>query len=261
MNFGELLSTLRDGILHDSSDQAVGAVNSDYLWTDQVLTTYINEAQRRFAVGSLCIRDAVTPEVTQIQMVQWQRNYAMHSSVIAVLSAHAEGDRADLARAGHSAFDTYRMPDAYFFNPSSLSQLPPGKVVAYDTDEGLLANNTGSIQVINLRLYPAPKAPHLQLVKLRVIRKPLYHFTVANLTQVPEIPDDHHMDMLDWAAYLALRKVDRDAEDVQRAEMFKTQFEVNVKRARDIAMRKLFTPSQWGFGRNGFSYQRDGEGS
>lgn len=261
MNFGELLYTLREGILHDSSDQPTGADNSDYLWTDRVLTTYINEAQRRFAVGSLCIRDAVTPEVCNVQMVSNQRNYPLHPSVFAVISAKCEGDRADLARAGHSAFDTYRMPDAYFFDPSSLSQLPPGKVVAYDTDEGLLANSTGSIQVINLRLYPAPKSPHVQLVKLRVVRKPIYHFTVTNLTQVPEVPDDHHMDMLNWAAYLALRKVDRDAEDQERAEKFKAQFELEMKRARDIAMRKMFTPAQWGFGRSGFSYQRDGEGS
>ncbi len=30
--------------------------------------------------------------------------------------------------------------------------------------------------------------------------------------------------------------------------------------ARKEVMRKLFTPAPWGFGQNGFSYTRDGEG-
>ena len=261
MRFGRLLSQLRNNILHDKSDQPVGSVYSDYLWDDETLTDYINEAQRRFAVGSCCIRDGNTPEVCLVPMAAYQREYVLHPSVIAVISARIVGAKADLARAGHSAFDTYRMPDAYFFDTTSLESYPPGFPQAYGTDEYLAANDFGSVQNVVLRLYPVPSPPFVGTVKLRVVRKPMQEFTLTNLNAIPEIPDDHHMDMLDYAAYLALRIVDRDAGDPERAQEFLEQFEVNVKRARDIAMRKMFTPAQWGFGRNGFSYARDGDGS
>ena len=62
--------------------------------------------------------------------------------------------------------------------------------------------------------------------------------------------------MLDWAAYLALRIVDVDAGMPSRANEFRASFEDHVKNARNSAMRKLFAPLQWGFGRNGFTWER-----
>jgi hypothetical protein len=255
MNLREMLEELREGILHDKSDQLPGSDNSDYLWSDRTLVRYINEAQRKFCIDALILRDGTTNEVTRVQMTPYQNEYDLHPSVIAVLSVKCEGDRADLARAGHSSFDTYHMPDSYYFDPSQLSQLPPGKVVAYDTDEWVNQDDNGSFGVMNLRLYPKPSLNHVQLMKLRVIRKPLYKFSVENLDAVPEIPEEHHMDILDWAAYLALRKVDRDAEDTGRAENFKASYLQHVEEAKALSKRKTFTPMQWGFGRNGFSYE------
>lgn len=266
MNFRDLLDELREGILHDRSDQwtedeTTYPAYDDHLWSTRTLTRYINEAQRRFAVGSLCIRDYTTPEVCELQLMPYVKSYPLHQSIVAVISARLEGAKMDLARAGHSQFDTYRQPDGYFFNTDELQQYPPGAVVAYDTDEGVTANDWGSMQVVNFRAYPPPVPQFVRKVRLRVVRKPLYPLSLNNIRAVPEIPDDHHMDMLSWSAYLALRIVDRDAGDPERAQEFKVQFELDVKRARDVAMRKLFTPMQWGFGRNGFSYERDGEGS
>ena len=64
MNLGELLSTLRGPILNDRSARVAGS--SDYLWTDEQLVLFINEAQRRFAAKSLILRDGTTPEVTEL---------------------------------------------------------------------------------------------------------------------------------------------------------------------------------------------------
>jgi hypothetical protein len=64
MKLGDLLSELRLNILNDRSDRIDG--DSDYLWTDETLVRYINEAQRRFACRSLVIRDATTPEVVDV---------------------------------------------------------------------------------------------------------------------------------------------------------------------------------------------------
>jgi hypothetical protein len=60
--------------------------------------------------------------------------------------------------------------------------------------------------------------------------------------------------MLDWAAYLALRIVDHDLGDPARAQEFKASFEDAAHKARLLALRKMFTPLQHGFGRGGWSW-------
>lgn len=265
MNLGELLEELREGILHDRSDLVSG--ENDYLWPDTRLIRYIDQAQRRFARGGLVIRDGTTPLVTQVTLsaptadpAPGQNVYPLDPSVLAVVSAQLVGDTADLARAGHVAFQTYHMPDPYYFNPSQLSTIPAGKPLAFGTDEYITADPYGSMGVVNFRVFPPPINDYNgQIINLRVIRMPLVRLTVNTvLTMVPEVPEEHHMDMLDWAAYLALRKVDIDAGMPERANEFRQSFEAHVLEARKVAMRKMFTPLQWGFGRNGFSWDRDG---
>ena len=92
------------------------------------------------------------------------------------------------------------------------------------------------------------------VLRLRVVRKPLDRLTVGSPSARPEIPEDYHIEMLDWAAYLALRIVDDDAGSPRRAADFKATFEESVRKARTEVMRKLFAPMDWGFGRGGFSW-------
>lgn len=255
MNLGELLSELRDNILHDRSDRVAGT--SDWLWSDATLVRYINEAQKRFARRGLVIRDGVTPDVCQIILGAGQNVYNLHPSILAVISARRDGDNADLKRAGHAAFDTYSSPDPYYFDPAQIDQLPPGKPLAFSTDEYLAGDDYDSMSVTTLRLYPTPSAEYAgTTLRLRVIRMPLEELVPTRLKAVPEIPQEHHMEMLDWAAYLALRIVDVDAGMPQRATEFRISFDDHVKNARNAAMRKLFSPLQWGYGRNGFTWER-----
>jgi hypothetical protein len=261
MNLGDLLLELRENILHDRSDQVAGS--SDYLWSDTTLVRYIDEAQRRLARQTLIIRDGTTAQCCQITLVApnatpapGQIEYQMDPSVLAVLSARLTGDNADLARAGHAALDTYRMPDTRFFDPAQLSNLPPGKPLAFSTDEYLMADPNGSVGVPVFRAYPPPTQDYAgQVINLRVIRLPIARFALKDLTAYPEVPEDYHLLMLDWAAYLALRIVDADGADPERAKEFEDHFEAQCLKIRREVMRKLFTPAPWGFGRNGFSWQ------
>lgn len=255
MTLEELLDELRDGILHDITDQIDGATSQ--LWSDRRLVRYINEAQRRYARRALILRDGTTPEVVEFRLRTGVNQYSLHPSVLAVISAKVDGDVADLARAGHSAFDTYRQPDPYFFDPSSLSALAPGKPLAFGTDEYLVADDDGSNSVVSFRVYPTPDATaNGKKIRMRVCRMPLNKLTTEDLQAVPEIPDTLHLEMLDWAAYLALRTIDVDQGLPERAAEFRASFEAHVDVAKREMMRKLFTPAQWGFGRNGFSWEK-----
>ena len=255
MNLGDLLSELRVGILNDRSARIAG--DSDYLWSDETLVRYINEAHRRFARKSLTIRDASTDDVTKVTLVTGQTEYALHPSILAILSIKPEGANGDLTRAGHSVLDVYRRDDQTYYDPAYFGTLPPGPTLAYSTDESLSLDDNDVNQLVTLRVYPAPSADQNgQVLRMRVIRNPITVFRVDRPEDVPEIPEDFHLAMLDWAAYLALRIVDDDAGNPRRAQEFQAQFEATVKEARNTVMRKMFAPTRWGFGRGGFAWER-----
>lgn len=268
MNLQELLEELREGILHDFSNQVSGA--SDYLWTDQRLVRYINEAQRRFARESLCLRDGSTPEVCSFTLEAFKSDYPLHKSILGVVSAKLRNDKFDLARANHAAFSTYYKPDNYYLDTSFLASLPPNKVLAFDTDEYISRDERGTLSRVTLKVYPVSQPAFLDKVDMRVVRLPIAYLTLgkyksigdippdqqdALLNIIPEIPEEHHLDMLDWAAHLALRIVDHEMGDPERAAEFAASFADKVKKAKENAMRKMFAPSLWGFGRNGFSWE------
>lgn len=251
MKLSDLLDELRTNILNDRSDRTSGT--SDYLWTDETLVRYINEAQRRFAIRGLVIRDATTIEVVNVTLEEGVDTYTLHPSVIAVVSAKVDGKQADLVRVGHSML-SFQNPSTTTWD-TSWEDMPTGYPVGYSTDEQLVEDDDGTVSTVSMRFYPAPDSTaDGELVKLRVIRKPLDDLTVNNLSAVPEIPLEHHLDMLDWAAYLALRIVDHDAGDIARATGFANTFEANVKAARAVVLKKMFAPPGWGFGRGGWSW-------
>jgi len=256
MNFGELLSYLRGPILHDDSQQIAGSA-SDALWSDETLATNINEAIRRWCRRTLAIRDASTAAVCQVTLVEGQTDYTLHPSIISVISAKRSGTPGDLMRAGHSIFDQYQTVDTRFWDPTYFTEWPPGAVLAYSTDEEV-RNEGGSPGLVTMRVYPEPDATmDGETINLRVVRGPIDPLTLDDLTAIPEIPEDNHIEVLDWAAYLCLRTVDLDEGAPDRAKEFAATFETNADLARRIALSKMFAPKKWGFGRNGWGgYER-----
>lgn len=253
MNLGDLLTLLRESILNDRTDRESGS--SDYLWTDKTLVTYINEAQRKFAVGSFILRDATTDECCKIVLKAGQTIYPVHKAVLSVMSARSLARECDLTRVGHTLFSAYRGPTERWVDPAGFTPLQPGETLAFSTDEAVNDIDGDSFQQISLRVYPAPTAAmEGNVIRLRVVRKPIETFSPTALGAIPEIPEDHHIEMLDWAAYLALRIVDDDAGSPKRANDFAGTFLQAVKDARNLAMRKMFAPAGWGFGRGGYTW-------
>ena len=169
MNLNDLLDTLRRDILHDRSDQVAG--DNDQLWSDTTLIRYIDQAQRRFARRSLCIRGLVT-----FVTAGYQQDYPLDPSVLAVYSARNMGngayiagvyasgayntavppafvatpltppiypDTGDLGRTGHAARSYVRRDSDVFWDVNNIATLNPGKPLAFDTDE-YMAETGGS---------------------------------------------------------------------------------------------------------------------
>lgn len=254
MKLEDLLDELRNNILHDRSAQT-GGTNPDYLWSDTTLIRYINEAQKRFARRALVIRDASTPEVINVTLQEGVDTYDLHSSIISVITARLSTAQVDLIRMGHNALFTYQPPNTVTWDSSHFTTMPPGIPLAYTTDEEFVEGDDGSRSGLTIKVYPVPAAAQTgTVIKLRVIRLPLDDLTIGDQQAIPEIPEEHHLQMLDWAAYLALRIVDHDGGDPARAGEFASSFESHVTEAKKMVLRRLFAPRPWGFGKNGWSW-------
>jgi len=255
MILGDLLDELRHNILRDSSDLIAGS--PDILWDNETLVRYIDQAQKRFARRSLIIRDGDTASVTRITLATGVDEYACHSSVIAIISARLTGENGDMRRISHTANQVYDQPDSWYWDVNSQVSMPDGKPLAYYTDEEVKTDNTGHAQLVSMKVYPKPSAAYNgQIINLRVVRGPLATLDPNNLSAELEIPENWQLEMLYWAAARALDVMDRDAGDATRSDRFMAKFDRAVNEAAIEAKRKLYAKDRWGFGHNGFTWDR-----
>lgn len=250
MILADALEELRESILRDASTLKSGP--PDHYWGDSALVRYLNDACRRFTRKTLCIRDDTTPLVCQVELSADENMYALHPSVIHVLSARHQDDQQDLVRIQHArAANTVNENTEDWGYQLSIA---PGKPTRYSTDEGV---DVDSDYGIRMRFVGTPDTGQAgKIVYLRVARTPLAALSMEDMQAKIEIPSDWELDWIEWAAYRALRNWDLDAEDRQKAEQHKTRFEEAVRECKAEMIRKLWQPVKWGFGGGGFTYIR-----
>jgi hypothetical protein len=252
MILSDQLDELRTNILRDSSDLTDGDV--DHLWSDDTLIRYIGDGERRFARQTLLLRDSTTPAVTRVTLVANQQTYSLHPSVLGVLSAKFDADSFDLQRSGHSLILQFTPPEFLTYDPNAAYTIPPGRPIAFFTDETLVFATKGRV---TLSVYPVPGVDEDgKTLYLRTIRLPITAYTVDDLERESEMPEDFALDVLEWAAYRALRNFDTDAGDSDRAKKHKDAFDEAVMLAIKETKRKMFSNMTVRYGMNGFAWTR-----
>lgn len=252
MLLGDQLDELRINVLRDRSDLIAG--DTDSLWSDETLLRYIGDAERRFCRRTLILRDSTTPEVTQVLLKSGTVTYPLHKTVIAVLSAKYDTDVFDLQRSGHGLILQYTPPEFLSYDPTVSYTVAPGRPIAFYTDETLVfaRNNKTTLSV-----YPSPGTDQTnKKLYLRTIRMPMSNYTMDDLECESELPEDYQLDVLEWAAYRAMRGFDADAGAPTSAESHKTAFDDAVARAVTETKLKMFSNITVKYGANGFSWIR-----
>lgn len=249
MHIGELLEELREGILRDvsdvlvddpQSDEGYAAIQDTLIWSDATLVRYIDRGYFRMAEEGYLLRDHTTEEVCRVTLVTGQEEYPLHPKILAVYSAEIE--RRPLARSSYGTLTgSWSNMSAAAYAPLPFRE---GVPLFFTTDQ---ANDV-------LRVYPAPGAElDGHLVHLRVARLPMERLrlpprgAVDPEYMVPEIPEQYHADILDWAAYLALRNHDVDGENLNRARSHRNSFERRVDQALRRHQIELFQPPRFTF--------------
>lgn len=223
MELRELLDELRGNVLRDVSTVVNG--DPDELWSDATLVRYLRDAEEKFVAGTLCLRDSLTPAVSTITLVSGQADYVLDKRVIDIYNAQFIG--ADNNR-------TLLTPSSYGTRAGSLGELTPNVAMCDPQETGqprlyYTDRDTGMVG-----FYPIPgddQVPYT--IRLQVARRPLNPLNANDLDASPEIPDEYHLDLVEWACWRALRNHDADIDGdpaniaivMARASAHKKRFE------------------------------------
>lgn len=244
MNLRDLLTELRKNILRDVSTAVDGRVADGSLWDDDTLILYIRDAEEKFAVGTLCLRDSISPDVTRVQIAAGEPDYKLDRRVIAVYSAKLDG-RVNLGRTTYST----RYGSVPNITPTSASyeSQTTGEPRLFYTDK-----DTGYVG-----FYPTPSVDQADLeVRLQVARLPMNPLTRNNMNAEPEIPQEYHLDLLEWATWRALRNHDADIDgDPANIQIIMARMSQHKKRFEDAVAEckrkiKYLTTQHTDFGVN-----------
>lgn len=201
MNLGELIVHLRCAVLRDDA--------VPYLWQDAELIRYLNQAVLEFAKRTHIIQDD-TSDFTTFDTVAGQAGYLLDSRILAVQELGLELDDG----LGNL---TYR-PLVDRTRHQLLNNYSQGMPCGYNLQVATQA----------LRFYPVPD--DIYTVRMLVARKPAYE--LRNSKDVPEIPEDYHLTLCNFAAYTALMNNDPERANMAAATGFRAQWDLDVRDAK-----------------------------
>ena len=198
MTLNELLRHLRYNLLRD--------VTEPHLWGVDEMTRVLNEAQGLFARRTHILTDD-SSDLTVLKLKPGKPRYQLDPRIIHVLEVRDDTGRLLMDRRRRQL-------------PRSLGE---GKPLAYTLGSG----------ASSIRVSPAPDDEYEY--EMLVARRPKKGLTMGH--EEPEIPEEYHLTLCDWAAYRLLRNNDAEGANADAAEGFMVEWERAVIEAKRDAMR------------------------
>lgn len=222
MNLEELLQRFR----FETRD-IVGDPN-DTLFSNELITQWLNEAQNKFCERTGWIRDYTTDDICLIPLEAGVETYNLHSAIISVLSAIIEGNNYSLRSISMDVIDwnTQRFPTRF---PHEIIQ-EVGEPIYFLTDQ-----STGEIKV-----FPTPDAEYN--LRLRVMRRPYKMLNTDYDHKSPEIPEQYHFCLVDYACWRAFSSAEIDGFNWDFARGYETKFQTTIREAQREFRRLMNDP-------------------
>lgn len=209
MEFQELLGHLRANVLRDRA--------LPELWSDTELKLYLNEAQVEFARRTHCLVDDEAA-FTLFETVVGEAQYALDNRILFINTAHVRKPTPD---------DPGAVPEDW----TLMRDYTRGRIPRTITQRRPCAY-TAQCNRNSFRL--AAPADDVYEIQLMVARKPLAAMVAA--TDTPEIDEDYHLALVDYAAWRALSNNDPEKANMASGKDFRAAWDLQVRDAkRDIA--------------------------
>lgn len=193
MNLEQLITHTRNNVLRDEAEP--------HLWGDEELTLYFNQAEQLFARRTHCLIAEDGP-LSELPLLQGEQAYALNPKTVAIIAVYDN--------LGTIMRDVSR--------GKVKTRWMSGRPTAYSTDAA----------VKTIRFVPTPDDDYE--VSMVVAHKPLND--LANPSDTPSIPEEYHLFLCDYVAYMALRNNDPEQSQMAAADMFRAQWEESVREAK-----------------------------
>lgn len=245
MKTSELVAETR-AILDDHSSMVTG--KPDELWSNERILRYLNHAQTVMCREGWVLVDDTTAACCTVTLVADQATYALHKSVLGVLSAKLSDSDLGLGRRNWGHLHPLPPPDPDYWDTNRTLIFDAGRPQLYAVDPASS----------KLELWRKPDATSALLtLQLRVARLPLTTLTL-DTDSTPEVKEEYHLDFCGFAAgSLLSRTVNNDAvEGASNASVIAGRgmikdFNEVVEKARKARQRLMvgmprYRFTQWG---------------
>lgn len=189
MNLGDMMGHLRCNILRDQA--------SPYLWSDTELLRYINEAHNIFARRTHALTDDYS-DFTTFVTVAGQQSYSLDKRIVFIAEMGIVTDNGD----GELSY--CELPDR------TRKQLRNSYI------QGRPQLHNAQVASQKVRFYPVPD--DVYTIVMLVARKPLKQ--LVNTKDSPEIDEDYHLALVDYAAAKALANNDPEKANMAASKDF-----------------------------------------
>ena len=188
-----------------------------YLFADEDVTDWLNDAQRQACIRGRLLREDANPAVCEIALTPGQRTYPLHKAVYEIINARivpSNGDRARVVFLASREWMDANLPD--WRAEQGMAEF----VIQDDTSIRVVGAVTAGDKLA-IECYRTP-------LKL-----------LANDTDKPEIHEAHHEHLIQWALHKAFSVVDADTFDPQRSDRSEAAFTNYFGRMPDSDLRRL----------------------
>lgn len=192
MNLGEIRARFR---------QRVDDLQPPYLWGQEEVDAYANEAVAEAAERAFLIFEAIDPRVSRIMVRPEQYAYDLHPAIVRIDRVSNIDSQVILAPTEVAELSSLNMRGDLSGDPAHYAA-QGGKIMFYPM--------------------PATQPAHIHIAAYRVPMDPMAHEQ-----DEPEIEARLHERLIDWMAYRAYSKRDADAYDARRAQNALMTFAAN----------------------------------
>ena len=187
-----------------------------FLWSDEAVMDWLNDAQAQACVRGRLIREDDNPAVCQIALTPGQHTYPLHASVYELINLRIKGSGTEPSRP--MAIKSREWLDANVRDWRDMDR-PSQWLIQDDTTLRVV----GAIQ--------AGDVLHLECYRL-----PLKQ--LANDMDKPEIHAAHHVHLIQWALHKAFSVPDADGFDAARSAAAEAEFTAYFGPMPDSDMRR-----------------------
>lgn len=173
-----------------------------YLWSDDELQEYLDDAHNEAAERGSLLRDSTTAEICEVAVAATIAAYELDPRILLVLRAKLDGETRPLDITSTEALDR----DKPGWEEAS------GRVTSIAID----AQGSGWLAT----LVPTPN--EADVLRLQVFRLPME--SIATDTAEPELNARLHVRLVDWMMFRAHSKKDAETQDDAKATMHEAIF-------------------------------------